>query len=261
MAENKTEMTNKNVDAAQSTADDAAELIELNEGRAKTYGFLARLYREEASQELIDEMFKLKYRVSTGNEALDKGHKLIATWLSGLWENSATELSADYMRTFFGHGYSGHAAAYPFESVYASEKRLLMQGARDEILALYRAAGLDKQESWKEGEDHIALELEYMQVLINRTVDAIKAGKDEDAFRLVKAQLNFMEDHLGGWAPLLCEQMRNFAKTTFYQGLSYMTDGFLEVDTELMRDMLSAEDDEASEGAAANSEAEAETEA
>lgn len=214
------------------------DLIAINEGRAKTYGLLARLYREECSQELIDELYGLKWRVSTGNDALDRGHKLVATWLSGLWDNSKTELSADYMRTFFGHGYSGHAAAYPFESVYASEKRLLMQGARDEILALYRAAGLDKQDSWKEGEDHIALELEYMQVLIERTVKALREDRGEDAYNLVKCQHNFMEDHLGAWAPLLTEQMRDFCKTAFYEGLSYMTDGFLQVDTELMEDML-----------------------
>lgn len=233
-------MTENNV-AAEAAIED---LIAINEGRAKTYGLLARLYREECTQELIDELYGLKWRVSTGNAALDRGHKLVATWLSGLWENSKTELAADYMRTFFGHGYSGHAAAYPFESVYASEKRLLMQGARDEILALYRAAGLDKQESWKEGEDHIALELEYMQVLIDRTVTALREDRGEDAYNLVKCQYNFMEDHLGAWAPLLTEQMRDFTKTAFYEGLSYMTDGFLQVDTELMEDMLSDDEDE-----------------
>ena len=40
----------------------------------------------------------------------------------------------------------------------------MMQDARDEVLVLYRAFGLDKQESWKEGEDHIALELEFEQI-------------------------------------------------------------------------------------------------
>lgn len=109
--------------------------------------------------ELLDELHDTLWPIETGTDAGDTGNRLIATYLSGIWENTLTELAADYMRTFFGHGYSGHAAAYPFESVYSSEKRLLMQSARDEVLALYRAAGLSKQESWKEGEDHIALEL------------------------------------------------------------------------------------------------------
>lgn len=221
------------------------DLVTVNERRAETYGLLSRLYRTEVTQELLDELHASRYPVSTGNANADEGYRLIATYLSGLWENSVTELAADYMRTFFGHGYDGHAAAYPFESVYSSEKRLLMQDARDEVLALYRAAGLEKQASWKEGEDHIALELEYMQIMVTRTIEALKAGEDDKAYHLVEAQSNFMEDHLAGWAPLMTEQMRRFAKTDFYRGLGYLTDGFIETERELMRDMLGKEDAQA----------------
>ena len=83
-----------------------------------------------------------------------------------------------------------------------------------------------------------------MQVLIDRTVTALREDRGEDAYNLVKCQYNFMEDHLGAWAPLLTEQMRDFTKTAFYEGLSYMMDGFLQVDTELMEDMLSDDEDE-----------------
>ena len=134
------------------------------------------------------------------------------------------------MRTFFGHGYSGHAAAYPFESVYSSEKRLLMQSARDEVLALYRAAGLSKQESWKEGEDHIALELEYLQILSDRTAEALCKGDTDTATSWVRAQYNFLDVHLDSWAPLLTAEVKKFAKTDFYRGLAFLTEGFLETD-------------------------------
>ena len=118
-----------------------SELIELFKHRSATYGLLSRLYAKEVDAELLDELHDTLWPVETGSDAGDEGNRLIATYLSGIWENTLTELAADYMRTFFGHGYSGHAAAYPFESVYSSEKRLLMQSARDEVLALYRAAG------------------------------------------------------------------------------------------------------------------------
>ena len=143
----------------EETALAPSELIELFKHRSATYGLLSRLYAKEVDAELLDELHDTLWPIETGTDAGDTGNRLITTYLSGIWENTLTELAADYMRTFFGHGYSGHAAAYPFESVYSSEKRLLMQSARDEVLALYRAAGLSKQESWKEGEDHIALEL------------------------------------------------------------------------------------------------------
>lgn len=206
--------------------------------RTATYGLLSRLFRKEIDERLLNEMRGLRYRVSTGNANVDEGNRLIATYLSGVWENSITELAADYMRVFFGHGYNGHAAAYPFESVYTSEKRLLMQSARDEVLALYRAAGLDKDEDWKEGEDHIALELEYMQILAGRAADALIRGDRENAIAQLTAQRNFLDDHLLGWAPMLAAEMKKFAKTDFYRGLASMMVGFLECDLELLDDLL-----------------------
>ena len=206
--------------------------------RTATYGLLSRLFRKEIDERLLNEMRGLRYRVSTGNANVDEGNRLIATYLSGVWENSITELAADYMRVFFGHGYNGHAAAYPFESVYTSEKRLLMQSARDEVLALYRAAGLDKDEDWKEGEDHIALELEYMQILAGRAADALIRGDRESAITQLTAQRNFLDDHLLGWAPMLAAEMKKFAKTDFYRGLASMMVGFLECDLELLGDLL-----------------------
>lgn len=216
-----------------------AELSLVCKQRASTYGLLSRLYRKEIDEDLLNQMHDMHYRVATGNAKVDEAHRLIATYLSGIWGHTLTELAADYMRVFFGHGYDGHAAAYPFESVYSSERRLLMQDARDEVLALYRAAGLEKQESWKEGEDHMALELEYMQILSQRTADAIDAGDEPKAVSLVKSQKSFMEDHLGGWAPLLSEQMQHFALTDFYKGLALLTEGFAETDYELLKDLLS----------------------
>ncbi len=217
---------------------DTAELVAVFQQRSATYGFLSRLFRKEIDADLLQELHDAHYRVSTGNDNVDEGHRLIATYLSGIWANTQTELAADYMRTFFGHGYNGHAAAYPFESVYTSEKRLLMQSARDEVLALYRAAGLDKTSNWKEGEDHIALELEFVQVLSTRTEEAFAKADTDEAISLIKRQYGFVTEHLTSWVPLFAEDMRNFAKTDFYKGLAYLVDGFLEEDQALLEELL-----------------------
>lgn len=214
------------------------ELTALNRNRAATYGLLSRLCMAEVDEPLLNELHGQLYPVSTGNADIDEGHRLIATALSNIWENTITELAADYLRTFLGHGYSGHSAAYPFESVYSSEKRLLMSSARDEVLALYRAAGLDKKPEWKEGEDHVALELEFMQVLAGRTADALEAGLEGKAISLLRSQKSFLDDHLGAWVPLLADGMRNFAKTDFYRGLSYLLEGFVETDAEFLEEVL-----------------------
>ena len=229
---------NANTAAEQASTD---ELIKLIEQRAATYGLLSRLFRVEVDQQLLDELHGMRFPASTGNADVDEGYLRLAKHLSNTWENSLTDLAVDYTRVFIGHGVDAYSAAYPFESVYTSEKRLLMQSARDEVLALYRAAGLSKQESWKEGEDHIALELEYLQILSDRTAEALCKGDTDTATSWVRAQYNFLDVHLDSWAPLLTAEVKKFAKTDFYRGLAFLTEGFLETDREVLEELL-AED-------------------
>ncbi|MCD8315892.1 MAG: molecular chaperone TorD family protein [Eggerthellaceae bacterium] len=214
------------------------ELIELFERRAGSFGFLSRIFRKEVDEDFLNELKGMRFPIDTGNSNVDEGYRLIATYLSNTWENTIDELAADYLRTFLGHGVDGHAAAYPFESVYTSEKRLLMQDARAEILAIYRAAGLDKQDSWKEGEDHIALELEFLQIQSLKTADALKNHDTDEAVRLVRGQYNFMERHINDWVPLFLDEMDKFAQTDFYRGVSKLTRGILAEDWVLIEDIL-----------------------
>ncbi len=215
-------------------------LISITEQRSATYGLLSRLYRVEVDEEFLKEMKGMRFPAATGNSQVDEGYRLIATFLSNTWGNTITDLAIDYVRTFIGHGVDAFSAAYPYESVYTSEKRLMMQDARDEVLAIYRSQGLDKQETWKEAEDHLALELEFMQILANRTVDALKAGDEDAAIDLLTTQKNFLEDHLMAWVPMMTSDMRRFAKTDLYRGLASLTDGFMTVDFEFLQDLLQA---------------------
>lgn len=220
----------------------ADELITLMEQRAATYGLLSRLYRVELDQETLDQLRGMRFPAATGNSDVDEGYLRIARFLSNTWENSITDLSVDYVRVFIGHGVDAFSAAYPFESVYTSEKRLLMQDARDEVLAIYRANGLDKKDTWKEGEDHLALELEFEQTLANRTVEALRRGDEEEAAALLTTQQNFLSDHLISWVPMMTADMKRFAKTDLYQGLAYLTDGFLDTDRAFLEDILTEEE-------------------
>jgi len=224
------------------TPQELQEVNRLIEQRAATYGLLSRLYRREIDKQLLNDLKQMRFPANTGNMQVDEAYRLLATYLGTVWENSDTELAVDYARVFIGHGIDAFSAAYPFESVYTSEKRLLMQKARDEVLAIYRSAGLEKKASWKEGEDHVALELEFMQIISERTVSALKDSNEVQALDLLLTQKNFLEDHLVSWVPMMTADMKRFAQSDFYQGLAYLTDGFLETDHEFLSDLL--EEDE-----------------
>ena len=211
--------------------------------RVATYRLLSRLFRVEVDQECYDELLSMHFPTGTGNDKVDAGYRGIHHYLATPHPSPLTELAVDYTRTFIGGGNNGYSAAYPFESVYTSPKRLLMQGARDEVLVAYRAAGIDKQASWKDGEDHIALELEFMQVLAGRALNAVHENDEDAAAHHLAEQKAFLEDHLGGWFPMMAKDMHKFSKTEFYRGLADLTSGFLQVDQDFLDDILI--DDEA----------------
>ena len=166
------------------TLEERTELIELTAQRSLVYRMLSRLYRVEVDDDFLAELKAMRFPANTGNASVDEGYRTIAVYLSGADAHAITELAVDYVRAFIGHGTDAYSAAYPYESVYTSPKRLMMQEARDEVLAIYRSEGLDKLPSWKETEDHIALELEFMAVLGDRIVAAAQAGNDDEAERL-----------------------------------------------------------------------------
>ena len=214
------------------------DLADLCEVRATSYGLMARLYRSEIDAETLAELISMHYPVESGNALMDSGYYKMAKHLSNEWVDPLTKLAIDYSKSFLGSGIDAYSAAYPFESVYTSEKRLLMQDARDEVKAIYRANGLDKAESWTVGEDHIAVELEFMRILNGRAAAALRAGNMDKAFSILSTQKNFLCDHIATWVPVFTADVRKFASTLFYEGLADLTEGFLQEEVSFLSSVV-----------------------
>lgn len=211
--------------------------------RADLYGLLSRLYRQEVDDEVLDALQGALYPVDTGNESMDVGNYELAKFLSNRWANTAEDLAVDYSRCFIGRGIDAHSAAYPFESVYISEKRLLMQDARDEVLAIFRSEGMDKAEGFKEHEDHIAAELDFMQIMALRSAEAAQNADSDELARLLLVQQNFLEDHVGRWTKWFNEDIRRYDVGGFYRAVSLLCDGVLESDQAWLADFTLGEHD------------------
>ena len=218
------------------------ELVDFMTRRARTYGLLARIFRVEVDGKFLEELRHLKFPTSTGNEHVDYGYRTMYNYLKGTWEDTLLDLARDYARTFIGHGNNGRSAAYPFESVHTSEKRLLMQDARDEVLAIYRANLLKKGEEWNDCEDHIALELEFMQVMSERTAKALKEGKEDEAVEMLKTQRAFVGQHLANWVPMFVSDINYFSQTDLYIGAGELLLGFVQTEVEALDDLLDGVD-------------------
>ena len=215
------------MEANENNLRDLAVLAEAMEDGACAVGLLSQLYRKEADADTIAMLRAMRFPAHSGNEDSDKGALALTTYLSRTGGRAQEELAADFTRVFLGSGLDSFSAAYPVESVHTGRKRLVMQGARDEVLAIYRSFGLTRTEDLKEGEDHISLELAFLQLVMERTAKDARQGNGSEVLSLLKTQRNFLGDHLLNWVPRFAEQMRFFAKTDFYRGLSYLTVGYL----------------------------------
>ncbi|MBR2834175.1 MAG: molecular chaperone TorD family protein [Coriobacteriales bacterium] len=219
-----------------------AEFAEINDRRASSYAFLSRLFAKEVDPELLDHMHNMKFPMNTGNSDTDEGNRLLAGYLSNIWDGTLQELAVDYVHTFIGSGIDAFSAAYPYESVYTSPKRLMMQEARDEVLAIYRSQGIEKALSWQEAEDHVAAELEFMAALATRTADLCREENEEAVTRLLRTQRGFLADHLYAWTGMLTADMRKYARTDFYKSLASLLDGLLGSDLETLNNILGPEE-------------------
>ncbi len=223
---------------AALSADDRATLVELCAQRENMYALLGRLYRREVDADFYKNLCASSFPCGTGNDDVDAGYRDIALYCAGHADDAVLDLARDFARVFIGHGNNAYAAAYPFESVYTSEKRLLMQEARDEIVGIYRQAGVEISPDWHDPEDHVALELEYMQIMARRTREALEAGNDDEALELLASQKDFLLKHLVSWTPFMVNDMLRIAQTDLYRGLARLTRGLLAQDREFLSSVV-----------------------
>ncbi len=136
---------------------------------------------------------------------------------------SEAELEAllwEYTRLFIG---PYKLPCPPWESVYISPKKLMMQDSADQVRRLYAEAGL----AINTGDvmpDHIGVELNFLSVLLERT-HAAPGNNDEQ----VKKTEMFLNGHLLKWAPQFTADMENAADTSFFRALAKATRQVVEV--------------------------------
>lgn len=219
------------------------DVSQIMQARAAMYSLLARIYIKEVDEQFLAELKAMTYPQNSDNPQINEAFKTIYSYMRHLREDSLDQLSIDYNRTFIGSGILNGNAAFPYESVYTSEHALVMQEARDEVLALYKSEGITKRAEWTDPEDHISLELEFMQTLAQRTYDALMSNDtaaDGQARTLIVTQYHFLTDHLLRWVPRFLLDVTRFCTTSFYEGFAKLTDAYLTDDKLLLEDIIEA---------------------
>jgi len=227
---------------ARSVAGDAGVIERqraIHENRRLMYAFLSRMFEREVTLDLLKELSDKKNPILDAaslegfdDEKLRKGYELVGGYLRSAADRDLNkvklELAVEYANLFLG---VKKKPAHPSESVYVSESQSMYQEPRDRALFTYWEAGVDKKKEYTEPEDHIAIELQFMEYLCRRVVESVQKLDTGEAVRFLKISQGFLRDHLCVWVPRLAKDIYESAEIDFYKGVATMTDAFTAIDS------------------------------
>ena len=140
---------------------------------------------------------------------------------------TAAELNAEY-ECVFGLLVSGSAP--PYETEYIDGKFTFQRSQHlAEIAGFYRAFGLGVSGECPDRQDHVALELEFMAVLIGLESRAAKHGETDCARANIcrDAQRRFLENHLIWWILTFARLLERERPNGFYASAGEFLTAFL----------------------------------
>ena len=199
---------------------DVEKLLTQEFARRDAYKGLSDCYKLP-EEELINTLEGLERVFGTlGSEA--RSHiSLVRNEIKGREE--VDDLKVDYARLFVGP-YS--LSAPPYGSVYLDGSRQIMGNSTMDVQRKYKKAGFDLVDNFKDAPDHIAVELEFMDVLVFQEIEALD-GDRSDILELIKRQHNFLQVHIGAWVKPFTDLVAENAYTDFYRNLARATLSFI----------------------------------
>jgi TorA maturation chaperone TorD len=218
-------------------------LLAANKNRRLIYAFLSKMYEKEITTDLLKELSgeknpMMQFMVSN-DEELRRGLETLSEYLKDLkkrnLEQARLELAVEYANLFLG---VKGKPLHPSESVYVNEDHVMYQEARDRVQSIYWNAGVDKKKEYTEPEDHIAIELQFMEYLCRKTVEALEKDEEAEAIRYLRIQKDFLDVHLAKWVPKLTKDIMESADVDFYKGVACITDAFIVLDEDAISSSL-----------------------
>lgn len=209
--------------------------------RNLVYTFLSRLFAREVDLQLLHAMKDLKsvfehLSSSTENQYFREGCRIISDFIEDSAKNPEennllVDLAAEYASLFLN---VGPKPVYLVESVYLGKHHTLYEDPYFEVLDAYRMLGFEKSSEFKEPEDHLAVELEFMAKLVDLTKQCLDTSNISYARGYLKLQEEFLNEHLAKWVPQLSQKIEEATANKLYTGLARLLRGFIEVEKDFI---------------------------
>lgn len=215
------------------------EIIDYLADSADTYRFLSQMLFKELNEEAISAVAAIEFPEATGNAHLDEGYRLIRRYFKFSGSDRRTQLACEYARIFLAAGVyvKSDKTAIPYESVFTSPERIMMQASRDDVVRRFARDGFKVNPDLHEPEDHLSFEFEYLAHMNERAVALAEAGDAVGLRANFGRQAAFIDEHILNWLPALTEAARGFAKLAFYPGMLLVAQGTAETCREALAEL------------------------
>lgn len=166
----------------------------------------------------------------------------LAGFLRTLPTGDGTGAFVDAARTEYTKLFIGpQKALAPFwESVYLDPRELLFLASTADVKRRYEAEGFRVNAEGHEAEDSIALQLDFLACLAQRTLDAFRSGDAAEYARLLDVQLTFERDHMLDWLPAFAARALQAPSALLYPALCAGVASFTATDAALLEELIAA---------------------
>jgi TorA maturation chaperone TorD len=205
-------------------------LAPLADFRSTIYGFLAAIYRQEVSSDLLQQIKDPQFL----GVLTQLGIELNNGFFKKPDKELLDALAVEYARLFLGPG--KHIS--PHESVHhkkeGAQSGQLWGESTAEVKKIIESSGLEYKTEYTGLPDHISVELEFMQQVILREEQAWQDSDKETALLCQENEQKFVDEHLFRWIPDFCEKVVTEADLPFYREMARLTKTFIEFEKQEM---------------------------
>ncbi|WP_042349774.1 TorD/DmsD family molecular chaperone [Bacillus massiliigorillae] len=170
---------------------------------------------------------------------LSEGNKELGSFFESLdrkkLETIIEEEKEAYLATFYVFNEEGKVPAPPWESAYVTRDKSLFGEPVFQIRKRLADFGLQYIHENTDPDDHIAIELEFMNFLINYTLSAKEEGRDDEYAKGVYTQYWLMKEHLNRWITPFTKDILSSNTSPFYKGIALLLSLFVEEDFEYIK--------------------------
>jgi len=201
------------------------EVREIMRVRRDLYSFLSSLFYGRITKDFVNDLVNGEIRLPD-DEEIREGLKIMRRFVEerGEIERALIDIEDEFVRLLLGVS----------EKIPVSKSELFGEGG-------YGKISLEVEEKMRKlgyvqinrslPPDHIAMELDFMSVLIESSLN-----EDRNIKESLKEQLEFLQDEMLSWIPEVLDRIEE--KGEFFKGVAKLTRGFLRLDKKIINEIL-----------------------